>query len=205
MKRFTTTFAVVAILATAAFTGNAHAQVSASSYSTGGTAISSAYGRGNTRLNSSAVASGGGYARSTMTGRGVNGGFASGNSRAVSHGGVAISNGNSSANGWGARSHSNSYARTVGGFARSNSNAVANGNWADARSNAVTRTWGTYGSSSSEAIDNRRSSNPGYPVYPTNTPSYTGGNYSSGTTASVYQNSTPRATVFRSRSVRRGW
>ncbi|QEF96177.1 hypothetical protein Mal15_02040 [Stieleria maiorica] len=203
MKRFATTFVIVALTTFAALTGtDANAQVSASSYSTGGTAISSAYGRGNTRLNSSAYASGGGYARSTMTGRGVNGGFASGNSRAVSHGGVAISNGNSSANGWGARSHSNSYARTVGGFARSNSNAVANGNWADARSNAVTRTWGTYGSSSSEAIDNRQT---GYPVYPTNTPGYTSGNYGGGTSATVYQSSTPRKTIFRSRSVRRGW
>ena len=101
MKRFTTTFAIVAVLTVTALTNDADAQVSASSYSTGGTAISSASGRGNTRLRSSAVATGGGYARSTMTGSGFNGGFASGSSRAVSHGGVAISNGNSSANGSG--------------------------------------------------------------------------------------------------------
>lgn len=204
MKRLLTTFAIAAALTATVMTGDADAQVSASSYSTGGTAISSAYGRGNTRLNSSAVATGGGYARSTMTGSGFNGGFASGNSRAVSHGGVAISNGNSSANGWGARSHSNSYARTVGGFARSNSNAVANGNWADARSNAVTRTWGTYGSSSSEAIDNRQNT---YQPYNTGyaQPMSNGSNYRTGTSASAIQNATPRVRVFRSRMTRRGW
>ena len=111
----------------------------------------------------------------------------------------------SSANGWGARSHSNSYARTVGGFARSDSNAVANGNWANARSNADTRTWGTYGSSSSEAIDNRATNYPVYNGYPTATPAYNGGNYSSGTSAAIFQNSTPRATILRGRTVRRGW
>ncbi|MCO8125507.1 hypothetical protein NHH03_27460 [Stieleria sp. TO1_6] len=205
MKRFATAFSVVAVLTACVLTSDANAQVSASSYSTGGTAVSSAYGRGNTRLNSSAVATGGGYARSTMTGSGRNGGFASGSSRAVSHGGVAISNGNSTANGWGARSHSDSYARTVGGFARSNSNAVANGRWADARSSAATRTWGTYGSSSSEAIDNRVTNYPTYqPSGNNGGQSYNNGNYSSGTTAAVYQNSTPRKTFFRSRVIGRG-
>lgn len=204
MKRFATTFAAVAALTIAIISADdANAQVSASSYSTGGTAISSAYGRGNTRLNSTAVATRGGYARSTMTGSGLNDGYATGNSRAVSHGGVAISNGNSSANGWGARSHSNSYARTVGGYARSNSNAVANGRWANARSNASTRTYYTYGNSSAEAIDNRPNT---YQTYgSTNAQPNSNPGYSSGTTAAVYQNSTPRTFRFRSRTTRRGW
>jgi hypothetical protein len=209
MKRFATTFAVVAILTAAIFATDANAQVSASSFSTGGTAISSAYGRGNTRLNSSAVASGGGFARSTLTGSGYNGGFATGSSRAVSHGGVAISNGNSSANGWGARSNSNSYARTIGGYSRSDSNAVANGRWADANSNAATQTYYTYGRSSSEAIDNRQNTYQPYQSYsPTNTqPTYNSGygsGYKGGTSASVFQSSTPRVMRFSGRVIRRG-
>ena len=73
----------------------ADAQVTASSYSTGGTAISTASGRGNTRLNATSMATGGGYARADMRGSGRNGGFASGNSTAIAAGGVAISNGRS--------------------------------------------------------------------------------------------------------------
>lgn len=234
MKRFFTSFAALT-LATLATVSTADAQVTASSSSTGGTAISSARGFGNTRLNSSAHAMNGGYARSTLTGSGVNGGFASGNSRAFSNGGVAISNGNSQANGWGARSHVNSYAGTVGGFARSNGNAIANGNWANATANANTRTWGTYGSSSAEAIDNRPST--GYPVVspgqpfgagyatpysqsgsigngfqsmqPTTTAVPASGGFRStgrifnstgGVSTRVFQNSTPRGTVFGTRT-----
>jgi hypothetical protein len=182
MKRlnlFSATLALAAFALAATLTSNtAEAQVTASSFSNGGTAISTAHGRGNTRLNASAVATGGGYARSTMFGSGRNGGFASGNSRAVSHGGVAISNGRSRANGWGARSHSNSVARTVGGFARSDSRAVARGNWANAASDATTRTWGTYGRSSAEAIDDR------FQSYPSVTPS-------SGTPGGYPQNASP--------------
>ncbi|MCC9604109.1 hypothetical protein LOC67_26445 [Stieleria sp. JC731] len=199
MKRFTKLFAAAALLTAMTTATNVDAQVTSSSYSTGGTAISSAYGRGNTRLHSGAMATGGGYARSTMTGDGRNGGFASGRSAAISHGGVAISRGNSSANGWGARSHSTSVARTVGGFSRSDSNAIANGNWANARSNAQTRTWGTYGRSSSEAIDDRGYSN-GY--VPNNGSSYSSG-YSGGTISSMIQRSTPRSTVIRGRIMRR--
>ncbi|WP_235908936.1 hypothetical protein [Roseiconus nitratireducens] len=199
MSRLHTLLAAVAVLTTTAICTDAQAQVSASSYSTGGTAISTAHGRGNTRLNSSAVATGGGYARSNITGQGINGGFASGNSRAVSHGGVAISDANSTANGWGARSRSNSYARTVGGFARSDSNAIARGNWADASADATTRTWGTYGSSSSEAIDNRVPSYGNQPVYPAVQPTY----YSNG--AGTTYNNAPKSSGFSRRVFRRGW
>jgi hypothetical protein len=205
MKRFLAPLAVAALLSTTAVTEQAHAQVSASSFSSGGTAISKASGRGNTRLHASSVATGGGYARSTISGRGTRGGFASGNSRAVSHGGVAISNGRSVANGWGARSHANSRARTVGGYARSDSRAVANGPWADARSNADTRTWGTYGRSSSEAIDDRGYGYAAPAAGGQPTASGLPSGFSGGATASIYQNATPRRVIFRSRTGRRGW
>ncbi len=203
MKRLTLAIAAAAAVHFAAAGQTAHAQVTASSFSSGGTAISSAHGRGNTRLHSSAVATGGGYARSTMTGRGVNGGFASGRSSAISHGGVAISNGNSSANGWGARSHSDSRARTFGGFARSDSNAVARGTWANARSRATTRTFGTYGRSSSEAIDDRSPSfvpSAGY-VTPQ---SFGGSVIGGGTSATIFQNSSPGRSIIRGRIFRGG-
>lgn len=155
MKRFITTLAIAAVVTLSVATSEANAQVTASSYSSGGTAISTAHGRGNTRLNSSAVATNGGYARSTMTGSGYNGGFASGNSQAISHGGVAISNGHSSANGWGARSHANSRAYTIGGFSDSNATAAARGNWSNAAANSAANTYYNYGRSSATAIDNR--------------------------------------------------
>ena len=162
MKRFIQPLVIAIALAAGwlALTQQVHAQVTASSYSTGGTAIATASGRGNTRLNSSAYATGGGYARSNITGRGTNGGFASGNSRAYSNGGVAISNGRSIADGWGARSHVDSTARTVGGFARSNGTAAALGNWSNAAARSGVRTWGTYGDSNATAIDNRRTVQP---------------------------------------------
>ena len=79
----------LAVAALCLLVSEASAQVTASSYSSGGTAVATANGRGNTRLNATAVARNGGYARANMTGRGYNGGFASGNSRAVANGGVA--------------------------------------------------------------------------------------------------------------------
>ncbi|TWU08455.1 hypothetical protein [Stieleria varia] len=165
MNRIITTIALAAVCL---LTAEANAQVTASSYSTGGTAISTARGYGNTQLNATAVATQGGYARANMYGQGTNGGFARGNSTAISHGGVAISNGRSIANGWGAQSVANSTARTYQGFARSNSNAVANGYWAQAGADANTSTFQQYGSSSAEAIDNRMNNyNPVYPTYST--------------------------------------
>ncbi|WP_233148270.1 hypothetical protein [Rhodopirellula sp. MGV] len=197
MKMITKMAVAIALFAGFVVAGSAEAQVTASSFSSGGTAVSSAYGRGRTRLHAGAVATHGGYARSTMTGDGRNGGFASGRSAAISHGGVAISNGNSSANGWAARSHSTSVARTVNGFSRSDSNAIANGNWANARANAQSRTWGTYGRSSAEAVDNRGNSGGYYPS------GLTTGAPSGGIVSSMFQRSTPGKTIFRGRVSRR--
>ncbi len=152
-RSFTFSLALAALFATLA--PEADAQVTASSYSNGGTAISSASGRGNTRLNASSYASGGGYARATMTGSGTNGGFASGNSTASSRGGVAISNGRSVANGWGARSHANSRANSFRGFARSDSTAIANGNFAQAGSDSRANAFYNYSRSNARAVDNQ--------------------------------------------------
>ncbi len=155
MTRFTTTFAAVALCLFAATA--ADAQVTARSYSNGGTAVATANGRGNTRLNATAVARNGGFARADMNGRGVNGGFASGNSSAVANGGVAISNGRSIANGWGARSHADSVARSNFGFSRSDSTAIARGNWSNAASDSrAVSGWGQYSRSNSRAVDDRR-------------------------------------------------
>lgn len=60
---FTRTIAFAALCVLAS---EAQAQVSAYSYSTGGTAVSTASGRGNTRLNATAIATNGGYARANM-------------------------------------------------------------------------------------------------------------------------------------------
>ena len=77
----TRTLLTAFVLAALSFVAaEADAQVTASSFSSGGTAISTASGRGNTRLNSTAIATNGGYARADMRGSGRNGGFASGNS-----------------------------------------------------------------------------------------------------------------------------
>jgi hypothetical protein len=136
---------------------DAHAQVTANSFSSGGTAVSTASGRGNTRLRADSFATGGGYARSTMRGSGRNGGFASGNSTAIAAGGVAISNGSSHANGWGARSRADSTALSLGGFARSRSTARATGPWANARSGAISiADQGQFSNTRSTAIDDRR-------------------------------------------------
>ena len=59
IRTLTLALAAVALLA-----ADANAQVSASSFSTGGTAISTASGRGNTRLNATSIAVNGGYAPS---------------------------------------------------------------------------------------------------------------------------------------------
>ena len=163
------------ILALAAFSLVAvetEAQVTASSFSSGGTAISTARGRGNTRLNATAVAAEGGYARADMRGSGRNGGFASGNSNAVAIGGVAVSKGRSHANGWGARSHANSTALSLGGFARSKGTAIANGNWSNARADAIsTADYGQYSSSKARAVDNRWIQQPIYQPLPAPTSS----------------------------------
>jgi len=162
MTRITNTLAIAALCL---FATAAEAQVTASSYSNGGTAVATANGRGNTRLNATAVARNGGYAQANMSGSGTNGGFASGNSRAISNGGVAISNGRSVANGWGARSHVNSSARTNFGVARSNGTAIANGAWSNARANSrANANWGQSSYSNARAVDNRQflGPQPGY-------------------------------------------
>ncbi len=160
IRILTTAFAVAAVSLAAV---EADAQVTASSYSTGGTAISTASGRGNTRLDATAIATDGGYARADMRGSGRNGGFASGSSTAIAAGGVAISKGRSYANGWGARSNADSAAISLGGFARSNSTAIANGNWSNARSNAAAiATYGQYSNSRAKAVDNRWNQQPVY-------------------------------------------
>ena len=159
---------VIALATVCLASVEAEAQVTASSFSSGGTAISTARGRGNTRLNATAIASEGGYARADMRGSGRNGGFASGNSTAIGVGGVAISKGRSHANGWGARSHADSAALSMGGFSRSKSTAIANGSWSNAASDSISiADYGQYSSSSSKAIDNRWNSGP---VYGTNPP-----------------------------------
>jgi len=146
----------IAVAAACLMTAEAKAQVTARSYSNGGTAISTASGRGNTRLNASSYATNGGYARSDMRGSGRNGGFASGNSTAYANGGVAISQGRSHANGWRARSHADSRAVTHGGFSRSSSTAKALGNWSNARSNSTANSWfGRSSTSRARAVDNR--------------------------------------------------
>ncbi|MCC9658193.1 hypothetical protein [Rhodopirellula halodulae] len=146
----------VAVAAICLFTAEANAQVTASSYSNGGTAISTASGRGNTRLNARSYATNGGFARADMRGSGRNGGFASGNSSAFANGGVAISNGRSIANGYGARSHANSTARTFGGYSNSSSTAKALGNWANARSDSTANSWfGQSSHSHAKAVDRR--------------------------------------------------
>lgn len=150
-------FAVLCLIAGGLISTDAHAQVTANSFSSGGTAISTASGRGNTRIRANSFATGGGYARSTMRGSGQNGGFATGNSTASAIGGVAISNGSSRANGWGSRSHARSTAITQGGFARSRSNARAIGPWANARSNARSiAAPGQFSNTRSTATDDRR-------------------------------------------------
>lgn len=155
MTRFTTKFAAVAICLFAATA--ADAQVTARSYSNGGTAVATANGRGNTRLNATAVARNGGFARANMIGRGVNGGFASGRSTAIANGGVAISNGRSIADGWGARSDADSRARSNFGFSRSDSTAIARGPWSNATAESrATGRWGEISRSNSRAIDDRR-------------------------------------------------
>ena len=151
----TLTQLTLSIAALCLVASNAEAQVSASSFSNGGTAIATARGKGNTRLSANATALNGGYARADMRGSGRNGGFARGSSNAFSNGGVAISRGQSHANGWGAYSNANSNARTYQGFARSNARAVARGTWSNADANAGVSTFRRYGNSSAEAIDNR--------------------------------------------------
>lgn len=145
-------------------TSAAQAQVTASSYSEGGTAISTASGRGNTQLNASSYAAGGGYARATMTGRGTNGGFASGNSTASSYGGVAISNGRSVANGWGARSDAQSHANAYRGYARSDGTAIANGRFAQAGADAEANAFYNFSRSQARAVDNRGFTQSTYPT-----------------------------------------
>lgn len=146
----------LAVAALCLLTVEAQAQVTASSYSTGGTAVSSAYGRGNTRLNATAIATNGGYAQANMYGSGRNGGFASGNSTAIAAGGVAISNGRSIANGRWSRSHVDSTALSMGGFATSNGTAIARGPWSNARAEAVSMAeYGQYSNSNARAVDNR--------------------------------------------------
>ncbi len=168
----TIAFASLCILAC-----EANAQVTAYSYSTGGTAISTASGRGNTRLGATAIATDGGYARANMQGSGRNGGFASGNSTAIAAGGVAISNGRSKADGWGSRAHADSTALSLGGYARSNGTAIARGNWSNARAGAVSiAEYGQFSSGNATAIDNRRTPPPVYilPVTPSNSYGTTG-------------------------------
>lgn len=153
----------LALAALCLMTVEAEAQVTATSYSTGGTAVSTASGRGNTRLNATAMATNGGYARANMQGSGRNGGFASGNSTAIAAGGVAISNGRSHANGWGSRSHVDSTALSMGGFSRSNGTAIARGPWANARAESVSMAdYGQYSNSRSTAIDRRYYQQPVY-------------------------------------------
>lgn len=138
------------------------AQVSASSYSSGGTAISKASGRGNTRLSANARVQNGGYAKATMHGSGRNGGFATGSSNANSFGGTAVSRGRSHANGWGARSHAESEANAFYGVATSRSKAIANGRWANANSEAGADAFFNHAHGRSTAIDNRYQAAPVY-------------------------------------------
>lgn len=113
-------------------------QVTATSFSTGGVAISSAHGWGNTQIQAHSAASGGGIARATMFGTGIAGGTARGSAIAASHGGVAIANGRSDARGWGAVAQSNSIAASSYGIAVANGTAVARGNrWAGSDSVAT--------------------------------------------------------------------
>lgn len=148
---------------------DAHAQVTANSFSSGGTAISTASGRGNTRIRADSFATGGGYARSTMRGSGRNGGFATGNSTAIAAGGVAVSNGSSYANGWGSRSRADSTALSLGGFARSRSTARAMGPWANARSGAMSIAEpGQFSNTRSTATDDRRN----FGFYPSSSGSF---------------------------------
>ncbi len=146
----TITFAALCLIAV-----DANAQVTANSFSSGGTASATASGRGNTRLTANAVAVNGGTAISRMYGSGHNGGFATGNSNAFANGGIAISNGQSYANGWGARSHVRSDANAYRGFAQSNGTAVANGFWSNAKANSQANAFGNRSVSSSRAVDNR--------------------------------------------------
>ena len=118
-------FFAVCLIAASASVGadTADAQVVSSSFSTGGTAISSASGRGNVHLRSHAAASGGGRAVAHMTGSGRNGGRATGAAIAASHGGYARANGNSHAGGWNSRSDSTAMAASIYGTAIANDRA----------------------------------------------------------------------------------
>ena len=138
MKRKLTSLSFVFLLILAQHS-IASAQVTASSYSTGGVASARAYGTGNTNINATEAASGGGFAQATMIGNGTRGGYATGNAIAASHGGVAIANGRSDARGWGSVANSNTIAASNYGTAIANGSAVARHNaWANSDSTAVT-------------------------------------------------------------------
>jgi hypothetical protein len=125
MNRTTFWIGTLALLALAA---EGRAQVTARSYSDGGTATARASGVGNTTLHAEAAASRGAEAHARISGNGLHGGYATGTSIAVSDRGRAVSNAHSDARGWGARSHVESVAGSIRGVAISQSNAYARGN-----------------------------------------------------------------------------
>jgi hypothetical protein len=129
------------------------AQVTARSYTDGGVATARASGVGRVQLHAESAASGGGRADARISGSGLNGGFATGTSIAVTDGGRAISRARSDAHGRGAWSHVDSLAGSVRGLALSHGNALARGRGeAISRSTAIGHYGRAVSRSDAEAI-----------------------------------------------------